>query len=461
MGNGTASCSGTITATLTWNNGGNPANPPPPVVVIRETSTASWTGDSGSSANGLGHPEVPGEWSGISSGEKWTVKQNPGTSFTMTCSPTAFCSHWLGLGGFMPGWASVSYKVETFPIRLNLVGIVSPTDKRILIGQKLRATVDLDGLEVSGQTRYTWNVKGGGPFTSYTVSYSAGNPNAQPPIPPSSNATYVGWSSHTEFTGTMSVYLAQPQGVTISCNVETVSPPLVFVVKEELSSVPPERFHQVQTIGTMQLLRQTGAQDYIVDASTPDTFALWGAQYQYPPPVGLKTWGMFYDLWVETPQPFAPPDYGDFAFVQLVNNQSSYVDTNGNVTSHPPGWGLDKDYPHNPPGWVEALPHTQPDGSTRWAVFSDKPGIDPIATYNPYTPLVNSVTIIAVFKLFDYYVPPNSAAGASNPVPLHKLEWKARGWAAWSGSQWTKADNGSSLGASVTYPPHPEWNRVW
>ncbi len=42
---GTATCSGPISETYTWNNNGNPNNTPPKCVVITENCTAGWSGE--------------------------------------------------------------------------------------------------------------------------------------------------------------------------------------------------------------------------------------------------------------------------------------------------------------------------------------------------------------------------------------------------------------------------------
>ncbi len=96
---GYVNCQGAITATVEWV--ADPllgSDPPPDVVIIEEVASAQWTGDSGNCSDGLGDAEqdgssnVPdhGPQEGLSRGVRWTIKQNPGQSFTLTCSPTAY-----------------------------------------------------------------------------------------------------------------------------------------------------------------------------------------------------------------------------------------------------------------------------------------------------------------------------------------------------------------------------------
>jgi hypothetical protein len=390
-------------------------------------------------------PETGGPYGKTSTGDKFWVKTNPGQSFTFTCTPAA--SAVLGENspsGLPAGSVGVTYEAFVYPVRLNLVGVLSASDKRLLIGQRLRAALTLGGFLPSGQTRYTWQIKGGDPFTSYVAS--------------TSTATYEGWGDRTEFTGSIEVFFADPDEIEVSCSVETITPSLQFEVKESLTSVPPTRSHSLEPVGKMELIRETSPQQYVVDLTDPTEFALWGAQYPQAPPKPPLVWGMFYDVWVTTPSPFAPPDYGSFAFVQLVSNASSASDGLGGSIEHDPAWGLDKMYPHSPPGWKAATPQAYVSGFPEFAVFSDKPGFRGLSSPAGVWIQLN---VSDLFQLFDIYVPPDSAAGASAIVPLNRFVWKAVGSAYWSGSQWTRSDEGSTGLGNTMYPAHPVWSRVW
>jgi hypothetical protein len=55
-GTATIDCSGEISCTVSWNSGGSPADVPPSTIVVEESAWASWSGESGNCANGLGSP---------------------------------------------------------------------------------------------------------------------------------------------------------------------------------------------------------------------------------------------------------------------------------------------------------------------------------------------------------------------------------------------------------------------
>jgi hypothetical protein len=428
-GIGSASCSGTITVTCTWNNEGNKSNVPPSVAIIKETSTASWTGDGTSCANGLGNPETGGPYGKTSTGDKFWVKTNPGQSFTFTCTPTA--SAVLGENspsGLPAGSVGVSYQAFVFPVRLRLVGVIDPVkDKRILLGQKLRASVDLGGFTTNGQQRYTWDVKGGAPF----ISYTAGTPT-----------TYAGWAPHSEFTGNTAMHFRTPsKSVEVFCEVQITEPALTFDLSQDLSPESPNRFHNRQDIGDMTLLPND---------TSPDKFRLFGATYP-----GLNPWGMFWDYWVETPSYYGL-DVGRWAFVQLVMDESTV--TYGQNTSYiqtTRGWALDHSFPH--PYRLGGGPWFSASGFTNvYKVHSDRPGVDFLTT-----PTFDSLSIDMMLDAYTVYSPPDSAAGTSAYVYLVRQRWIANGACAPGVPRWSFSDTGSAfVGGPEDHPRHAMWSQV-
>lgn len=152
--------------------------------MIAEASTASWTSSTtlgaqatGSCSNGLGFPTVSTgptggpsyvTKGGLSQGTRYQVKQDPGTSFTIACSPAIQVG---GTGAVGPplevgdGTVSLSYKATAEPLEVVLSGGIGPKDgKQYLIGQKVTATALTGGLTA---TSYAWDVSGGAPFKSY------------------------------------------------------------------------------------------------------------------------------------------------------------------------------------------------------------------------------------------------------------------------------------------------------
>jgi hypothetical protein len=117
-GPGSASCSGQISMTLTW-SGGSQNLPAPPVAIVKQTSTASWSGDSGSCSNGLGDEPVEVEDGEYVTGTLYSTVNGPGNTINRSCSPAASAA--LGLNSptsLAAGACSVNYSVAAYPVRL-------------------------------------------------------------------------------------------------------------------------------------------------------------------------------------------------------------------------------------------------------------------------------------------------------------------------------------------------------
>lgn len=179
VGPGSVYCSGEITATLQWvNDGGGDNEPPPKSVILLKSASASFQGDSGGCNNGLGDTAVINSLDGHVSGDHYEVVSDPGDQIIRKCSPAAWGSITTGGGpGSNPASAGVSFSVQATPVRINLEGVwASPSDsseKRIMIGQVLRATLNVGGFLVDADT-YNWSFSGGDPFKSYSASQSLG-----------------------------------------------------------------------------------------------------------------------------------------------------------------------------------------------------------------------------------------------------------------------------------------------
>ena len=123
---GKVECKGEITATLVWSTSTN--EPPPQCVIVVEECNAHYTvggnndTHTGNASNGLQDAEVPSgsppySVGGTSSGTHYWVKNNPGASFDVTCSPSATIQ---GTGAVGPpsggggGGADVRYKVTSY-----------------------------------------------------------------------------------------------------------------------------------------------------------------------------------------------------------------------------------------------------------------------------------------------------------------------------------------------------------
>lgn len=106
-----------------------------------------------------------------STGVKWSLKQNPGFSFTVVSCPTSFATTLTGnLSGYISCAASVSYRVEVFPIRLVFSGVVKNRGaSSILMGQQLTASLEKPGVPVDPSDSFIWAISGN-PFASFSVS---------------------------------------------------------------------------------------------------------------------------------------------------------------------------------------------------------------------------------------------------------------------------------------------------
>ncbi len=162
---GTVTCSGAITATFTW---AGPASEIPQSVVIKETAAASWSGSSGMGSDGLGGTAT-GSDGGSFQTVKYSVKQNPGASFTMTCSPSP--------NGALPvasdilcASASVSYSVEWSSVTIGLGGTtVVENVTSIMIGQGCTASLSASPAQLSN---YNWTISGD-KFGDFVAEYDS------------------------------------------------------------------------------------------------------------------------------------------------------------------------------------------------------------------------------------------------------------------------------------------------
>jgi hypothetical protein len=271
IGPGTGDCTGQITATFTWNNGGDLNSLPPEAVIIKQTSSASWAGDSGACNDGLGDPAVPSAGGQTSSGVHWIARSNPGNSFQITVTPSATVSAGGGFQFGPPegGSCSVTFGVETYSVRMAIHGVIPiGTDQALLIGQKFSAEISLDpGSPTSANDTYAWTVSGGDPFADYSMP------------PPSGPGVYTPFSSPN--SATMACYFAHPQsGITVTCSVGL---PLAGInlnlSKNNIASVAPDYALQVIQ-GTPQM---------VLDGTIPGLWwiRLFGAEFESQGKAGI------------------------------------------------------------------------------------------------------------------------------------------------------------------------------
>lgn len=429
---GSADCSGEITTTFSWYRD-YPEDLPPKAVVIAEASSASWFGSNctnvptGSSSNGLGFPQVPSESSypgsncvrktGISRGTRYKIEQNPGASFSITCSPQAEVAA-TGTVGPPPGGgngdATVSYKASAQPLQVSLGGGLPlvQDNVRVLIGQQVFAGVETGGLQANS---YFWSVGGGRAFKGYAASDSNGL------------LTKLFMETDSGYT----FHFAEPDDtVAVNCTVELQVPPGAMFVgsstvdlsRECIAEAPP--FSLTAGVGSVEGF----------PASNPTGVRLWGAPFGSDQSSG--------SLWGGRVDPM--PDYGEggtWNFTQLVwvgryrtmSGTQQYLSINGQKA-------LDTRFPygsHNPANGVE---HYEGDSPQEPVNYES----------------VTSVTVNEPFTTFMLYLPPGEG---SVFVPLKHLYWK---WGFTSspnsGGIWEINDPVATSVMLGNYPPHPEWD---
>lgn len=183
-GPGEVASTGSITANFTWSGGGTP----PSSVVVKEVGSAAFRGwNNGKVAtgcsDGFDQTWTSSQYGGSASCTKYTVVDNPGSSFSMpACTPEA--------DGYLPppappGWptgaqggamASVSYAATAYDLDIVFGGAQNfgGTDWRILVGRQLDATVDRGGLPGGQGDSYSWNAGDASAFNFWFGSHSAG-----------------------------------------------------------------------------------------------------------------------------------------------------------------------------------------------------------------------------------------------------------------------------------------------
>ncbi len=427
LGPGSCSCTGMITATFVWNNGGDSANLPPQVVLIKETSSASWYGDSGSCSDGLGDTPVNSQHGQLSAGVRWTARPSPGKTFSITLSPSAQAMIGENSPAGPAGSSQVSYQAQATPVRIAFSGVVDPLrDKRLVTGQQLAATIAYDGEVPPGQTySYSWSVSGCSPFASYTATAALGK--LFPYVPGTEQTT--------------SCYFAREGSAKIGCSV-TIStnsiPLLTFSLADTVGTKGPDLKLVNAFIGTFRLLNgnvevfQNPNRFQLVNPPHSGGFSILGmvADPSYP----LTTWP------------------GTWNYTQLVCPNAWTVDGDGHRTDWPNNglWGLDGDFP-TPPSANYSTGELQ----GQLQEFYDSPGFkdDP----NSGGQGINSMSLLhydAQFRLYVMYKPP----GTSQWIPRALVNWNVSDEATQSSGTWSYGQRVNLIDPNfVYYPDHPEW----
>ena len=410
-----ASCQGAITATFTW-QANDPSDVPPDVVIVEETATATATyfgakpTGTGSAVadNGLGSTPVvvnnptPGglDYEITSMGTKYTIKNSPGATFTMTGSPTATSSVTLG-----SCTAGVSYSAIPHVVNLIVAGTTpSPGEKNILIGQGASAFLDCPGVTFQN---IAWSVTGD-TFKLYEAHGLASGRYARV-----TEMTAADWS--------------QPSPVWYwrsDSSSQVVARADAFVNGMSIGSIVASRtvvvwcptYYCPATPGNVQ-----------VYAYTPSTRVLGAGKDVVPYAPGIKWRGNV------VPDNVFATDIGRglWSFVQIVTSHRSYKDSSGiHNLSINDQTGLDDSYPYAPDQNVK-----QQDDNNQG--HKDN-GTDFTADDTPYSNLTDSMLSYSAndnYKTYMMYRPAATTIG-NQWVPIERISWNWQANITRPGNSW-------------------------
>ena len=420
----TDSLNSQITATFAW----QPAyvgDAPPNAAVVSEDSQVGWnSGGSGSTglSGGLivsGGTLVPcragqNSLTLLQQTKNW-VKTNPGTTFSVTCTPTA-----TDTGTGSPNYnycvvgVSVGYVAAATPaiLSINLKGTTPDGNGNldILVGQVCTASVVCTpAADLSGAT-YQWSDPGGTTLQSWTPGLA---PVAA--VWPSANAS-PSWYWNDLVGPTRTVQCVVTEGGTPTTLTKTVT-------------------EQVPMVNTPATAIQPGFV-YIND-NCPNK---GGALFVYAGGPGMSVSATF-----STPSPFGP---GQMELVQTATPTDFYKTSDGKNHPDPISGltGLDTSYPYA--GSVQAEPTY---------ATNDNPGI-PLLSY------MDSVGLYLTFSDWLLYQPPDAGNGRYF-VPRKTYGWTVGKSVFQPDTGW--ADTGYTSYGSVTITPactdtnqYPTWTQT-
>jgi len=414
--------------------------------VVAETCSTSWSTSSnapatstGSSDNGLGFGEVRNAAGngGSSSGTRYKIQQNPGASFSITCSPKVVFSGTAAAGPPIVGGngvGSLSYSASAQPLEVTLSGGIGPKNgKRYLIGQHVGASLSTGGL--TGGT-FNWSVSNGDPFGNYTADQTIGHFTAAWPTTTNPTGFYFK-------TPVISSTTSQPTPVTVTCSAHLNVPAgalpaagLDVAQNRTCTAEPPASATLGAAIGSVSL-----------QGTPPNLIGLGGVTDPtwFPGDVGIAWEGS-----VTTPPAFTASGTGNWTFVQLVTASRYRVKQGASQSFVKNGQlCLDNWYPYDGTFAADGQ-HTKRVDSPSAALSSNSQALD-------------SVNARDSFGTWLMYLPPG---GDSRYVPIRKIKWFWYGAASRSTTapyDWKMTslltDRGWSFDGAP-YPPHPEWSVV-
>lgn len=416
---GAVSCSGLVKVTFVWQPAAGQSlstDPPPPYVVVREAASASWAGDTGSSANGLGHPQAGGQYDKISTGTDLELLSNPGPEFERVCFPAATAQITEGNpSGLDNATVQISYSAEAFPVWVETTGWqLHAGVRKLQVGQRLSAEVKYPAAMESALNTFQWIEPGHGSFADYVVVNGPTTWLADwtDYAPPATKAT-------TLFFAGPGVYSASGWQIKIKCNATLHLDGEAFAM--ELEATPFKLYAPAATlespseaIGTERL---TGPNPpYAEQLVGPSSFWLKGATHPVPPS-GTAHTGMWLHWKVVEPY-FLENTHSQWAYAQTVKPTFWHVQSGTHWHNRDAGlWGLDTQFPTSTTFAAVDAPQ----------YHRDHPGY----------PSIQSATWLYFsgdFKVWAMYQPTGPAADV-RWVPVRLRGWECRRFARWTESQ--------------------------
>ncbi len=457
--------SGQITATFTFvPDPSIPNDAPPPAVVVLENCQAQAQFYGGNSADvtgvsaddGLGFPDVLGYLgtdvdsasSGTPSGPigLYKIVQNPGYSFTETCSPSlnGSLSQATGVtqsGGDMMG-GGVTYQATATPLMVNLGGgIGSQSNHQYLIGQTMDDSLLTGGLTSSN---FNWTITGScNPFVTWKLSNYVDNitPIIQANEPSSGSVIMLNGDIQAETASSLNCYpKTQSNGDVTECTVDLAVPNGAYPVGGFPGTTIKSFPFSVLNPNLLQALQiQPGS--VMIDQGEI---------------MGLLTYqtSTFMLMNVATPSSFTNngQNFGQYAMIQEITPTRSYVDVTGNFHTlfNNGQMGLDNKWTY-----ISALADgNNPINGTKTNNHFNFTAYDgPVITVPQ-----NAQSMNALDSFHDWlmYQPPNGTW-----VPLYDGTWQWSGTANNSNNLWQLTQSSCTSNAGGKNPAFPEWNMLW
>ena len=417
-----ASGSGTITATFTWVPDYTGDDPPKSAIIhqISSVYASSFMNSDGAAgtvtaADGLGDPATTYSSSTMvivtSNGDLFTVQNNPGASFSISCSPSMDCEVY---SGFCDGL--VVYSATATPVVVQLYGPTRDTDnsQNILIGQGVVPTLTIGdwNQNVMGSfSNWSWTITGD-PFKNFEIASDQSYGHAI-----ELTATDKHQASFTYFYRSIPSDPG-PSPSTVTCSATYVDPKgTAHSVTAQATVKVYKPAHEFRAVaGTVQNLNSpsfgNGATKlsgrYLIAYDTSDDYGItWRGSATTP---ALFTSSSFSNY-------FFPN--GTWCVAQIITADITTTPYGGTPTTHHAGAGLDAQFPYDLvfPG----------DGTS--GVDGDSPGIGLVSSQYIF------VNLSYVFNTFMLYMPPDSGTGTTY-VPLHEMDWYMKAAAQYGMNGW-------------------------